>query len=404
MGDVGEQITDKVIVASKDIVADEPITPKPRDQFVTLQAILAGLPMYALREDHYCGGCCCASRRGGCLCCCHPQVIENLPWVLPCHERVEVALLMAKRDYPEFQHDLGRLRVAHASHDLTVFVDDEQRRIFASLRGTDFRTCRDLSNDMLIIGGCWLCRTRWVREEYCHTRRDFPNYRSYGCGHSLGGTVMTELAHLLEDLPEFAFERVDVFNTGGSPLALGYSTLKVTQYNAHRVQGDIVSKYFKAPGKVHEHPAREELCAHSLQHFLPEPTQLGDMLHTAEVWVGDCCTGMGRRVHAGADVMSQGVHEGAHLLARNAYSAGELVATGVLDGANLLARSANSAGDLVSRGAHSGADLVAEHLDTLLAPEAAGEESSEAKMTADSDESPPTPEAKATRTPVAAAH
>jgi len=248
------------------------------DRFVALQAILAGLPMYALQEDRYCGGCCCAARRGGCFCCCHPRVIEHMPWVLPCSERIEVALLAARKDYPQFKVELGRLRVEYASHDVTIFVDDEEQRMFTSLRGTDCRTCRDLSNDVMIFLGCWLCRTKWVREEYCHTRIKYPEYCSYGCGHSLGGTVITELACLLEHSKEFAFDRVDVFNTAGSPISRGYrkaTGLDFTEHHAHRVRGDLVSLFFRMPGTVHEHPARPEFCTHSLKHFLPEPIDEG---------------------------------------------------------------------------------------------------------------------------------
>lgn len=239
------------------------------DPLVKFQAILAGLPMHALRQEH-CGGCCCASRRGGCLCCCHPWVIDHLPWVLPCNEQIEIALLEARRTYPQYKEELGRLRVVHASHDLTIFVDDLELRMFTSLRGTDCRTCRDLCNDLLIIGGCWLCRTKWARAEYCHARRILgANYASYGCGHSLGGTVMTELAHILENDELFKFTRVDVFNTGGSPLSRGYVGLSKTVFFAHRVPGDWVSRFFHVPG-IQEHPQRPEHCSHSLHHFLPE--------------------------------------------------------------------------------------------------------------------------------------
>lgn len=275
-------------------------TPGPRRStlathadFVRLQAILAGLPMHALRGDPGCGGggacCCCASRRGGCLCCCHPRVLTHMPWVLPCNERIEVALLAARSLYPQFQEQLKRLRVAHASYDLTIFVDDAERRMFTSMRGTDCLTCRDISNDVLIFFGCWLCRTKWAREEYCHTRSLYPDYASFGCGHSLGGTVMTELAHLVEGRPEFAFQRVDVFNTGGSPIAFGYNDLKVTKFRSHRVQGDLVSRFFRGPGERYEHPRRPEYCSHSLEHFLPDkmPGPLSDI----QAWVQGCCGG-----------------------------------------------------------------------------------------------------------------
>ncbi|CAE8615345.1 unnamed protein product [Polarella glacialis] len=51
-------------------------------------------------------------------------------------------------------------------------------------------------------------------------------YDSYGCGHSLGGTVMHELACRFEEEPAYAFTTVDVFNAG---------------FYSHRVAGDLVS-------------------------------------------------------------------------------------------------------------------------------------------------------------------
>jgi len=105
---------------------------------------------------------------------------------------------------------------------------------------------------------------------------------------------MTELAHLLEKDSKYAFERVDVFNTGGSPISRGYSALKVTQFRSHRTQGDLVSKFFRGPGELYEHPARPEFCSHSLKHFLPErmPHNFADVLPAAQAWVEGCCTGV----------------------------------------------------------------------------------------------------------------
>lgn len=367
-----------------DLEPRTPIDSKTADPFMHLQAILAGLPMYALRADHHCGLCCCAPHRGGCLPCGEPQVIEHMPWVLPCHDRVEVALLHARSDYPRYRKELSRLRIAHSSHDLTIFVDDEEKRMFTSLRGTDFRTCRDLCNDLLIICGCWLCRTKWSREEYCHTRRAFPNYKSYGCGHSLGGTVMTEMSQLLEDT-EFAFDRVDVFNTGSSPFGGNFSDFKVTQYNSHRVQGDVVSRYFRAPGMSVEHPARPEFCSHSLQHFLPE-RHLGEMLHDAEVWVEGCCTEfrvsaitgadiVARRVTSSANLVAVGVQEGADLLAGGAglfahgvYDGAGLVANGVQEGAHLVCRQVSDVAHELQQILHSSEFNLGEVIPEALPP------------------------------------
>merc|ERR1711971_860930 len=66
------------------------------------------------------------------------------------------------------------------------------------------------------------------------------------------------------------FKRVDVFNSGGSPLSRGYTGITKTEFYGHRVPGDWVSRFFHVPGGEHVHAQRSEFCSHSLHHFLPE--------------------------------------------------------------------------------------------------------------------------------------
>lgn len=104
---------------------------------------------------------------------------------------------------------------------------------------------------------------------------------------------MTELAHLVEADERYAFDRVDVFNSGASPIFRGYNSLKTTILRAHRTRGDLVSKFFEGPGKTYEHPERPEFCSHSLKHFLPEkmPQNFTKVMTDAQAWVEGCCGG-----------------------------------------------------------------------------------------------------------------
>merc|ERR1712226_187282 len=121
----------------------------------------------------------------------------------------EAVLAKAARQY-RFK-ELARLKVVYVSPDMVGLADVSKRRLFTAVRGTDATSARDLGNDLLIALGYGTARTSEVELEYCKLRRRFPMYDSYGCGHSLGGTVMHELAQMMEKTPALAFKRVDVF-------------------------------------------------------------------------------------------------------------------------------------------------------------------------------------------------
>eukprot|EP00928_Gymnodinium_smaydae_P040792 TRINITY_DN27632_c0_g1_i1.p1 TRINITY_DN27632_c0_g1~~TRINITY_DN27632_c0_g1_i1.p1 ORF type:complete len:405 (+),score=72.06 TRINITY_DN27632_c0_g1_i1:63-1217(+) len=184
---------------------------------------------------------------------------------------VASALREAASEYPSMRAELDNLEVVYADADCACLVSHPQMQLFTVVRGTDVLTPRDLGNDVLVAVGASPMRVESVRKAYCKVRQRFPNYVSYGTGYSLGGTVMTDLAYQLEKDTRHFFARVDVFNAGGSPLRRRYTALHVTEFNAHRAQGDILSYFYQAPGRHVEWEPREDYwAAHSLGHFLPE--------------------------------------------------------------------------------------------------------------------------------------
>lgn len=243
--------------------------------FTRLQAILTDLPKHALQSDE-------ASTVRSCSSCGVqgpvPLLSSSEAPPLSCACVVEMALVQAINKYPLYAEELARLVVAHASPDIAIFVDHEKQRIFTSVRGTCPTSARDLGNDALIVFGVTPARVYYVRQTYASIRKLYPKYESFGCGHSLGGTIMHDLAHGVEDEPELRFERVDVFNAGGSPLRKNYSALNHTEFNAHRVAGDIVSYFYQPPGaggnsrggRTIQHDLDPKFMAHGLGHFLPK--------------------------------------------------------------------------------------------------------------------------------------
>lgn len=190
-----------------------------------------------------------------------------------CERRISAALQNAGQHYRRNQAlsaDLRRLVVVYASRDMACFADREEERLYTAVRGTNALSCRDLCNDVLIAAGYPPRRATTVLEEYRRVRLLYPDYQSFGCGHSLGGTVMHELAYTLEGDTELSFVRVDVFNAGGSPLRRRYTALDQTLFFSHRVDGDFVSRWYEPPGGQNlDYKGRRGQGAHFLTNFLP---------------------------------------------------------------------------------------------------------------------------------------
>ncbi|CAE6949399.1 unnamed protein product [Symbiodinium natans] len=250
------------------------------DEFTQLQAILAGLPMHAVPSSSsrscgpeawmQCGG---KRRPGPCQ-----EANEKSPSAA---HRVEAMLAAVAADYPAHEEVLRRLSVEAASLDLVCFADHAAAQLFVAVRGTHrnmnlLTTPDDLRSNMHIILGCGPARAEPALSEYRALRRRFPHYDAFGCGHSLGGAVILHVAKAVEKEAEFAFRRVDVFNTATSPLPVATpAPLAATELHVHRVTGDWASWglrfYDPGSGKVHTRNAKTSIPdPHSLRHFLPD--------------------------------------------------------------------------------------------------------------------------------------
>lgn len=230
------------------------------DNFTRLQAIITDLPQHALAADSWIPA---RASLGGSL----ERFREKL---------VERELLRSCKQYPRYAADLRHLVVVHASEDLTILVDNKHQKMYTSVRGTNPLKARDLKDDARIVLGFPPERVALAKETYCRIRDSFLGYDSYGCGHSLGGTVMHELTCCLEQDSIYAFKRVDVFNAGGSPFRPKGSALTHTEFYSHRVAGDLVSFFYEPPkspagdrGNV-EHVEKPQIWSHGLGHFLPK--------------------------------------------------------------------------------------------------------------------------------------
>jgi hypothetical protein len=161
---------------------------------------------------------------------------------------------------------------------MAILVDHEDFQLFTCVRGTNPFVARDLSDDARVIMGLPPARVDDAKAAYRAVCRRFPGYRSYGCGHSLGGSVMHELAYVFEKRPEYRFTRVDVFNAGASPFQRRNSALKHTVLMSHRVTGDLVSYFYDPPGGgTIEHKERPQFGgAHWMGHFLPRRHAVAD--------------------------------------------------------------------------------------------------------------------------------
>mmetsp|Transcript_146 Transcript_146/g.527 ORF Transcript_146/g.527 Transcript_146/m.527 type:complete len:532 (-) Transcript_146:438-2033(-) len=243
--------------------------------FAQLQAILAGLPMHAVPESL--GLLSCAAAMPLTCAAARPKPPSDVT-LRSGVERIQDVLTALSEEYSEHQEVLRRLEVVHASLDLVCFADHEESCLFTAVRGTDrnlnpLTFPRDWSNNLLIaVGSEPYGRTAVALDYYRQTRSKFPNYTSYGSGHSLGGAVMVQLAkHMEEDL-EYRFARIDVFNTATSPFSRGFLWLHETALHVHRVPGDWASMGLSSltDPNLHVHPVKPHVPErHSLVHFLP---------------------------------------------------------------------------------------------------------------------------------------
>eukprot|EP00930_Biecheleria_cincta_P063284 TRINITY_DN48806_c0_g1_i1.p1 TRINITY_DN48806_c0_g1~~TRINITY_DN48806_c0_g1_i1.p1 ORF type:complete len:351 (+),score=31.82 TRINITY_DN48806_c0_g1_i1:45-1097(+) len=244
------------------------------DRFAQLQAILAGLPMYAVpAPSRSCGPDLlvqCSGQR---------MHVEHRMQASTCAQRVQYKLSEIASEYPDHESTLRVLQVEHASLDLVCFADHGGHKLFVAVRGTDpalnpLTVRGDMHSNMNILLGYSPKRADTALEEYRNVRRRFPTYATYGSGHSLGGAVVCHVAKSVELQEELSFERVDVFNTATSPLTRSLAILEGSVLHAHRVPGDWASWglciFEPGTGIVHTHEIKPHVRnRHALGHFLP---------------------------------------------------------------------------------------------------------------------------------------
>lgn len=199
-----------------------------------------------------------------------------------CIAKVNEALFKAARLYPSYAESLRRLSVEHASVDIVVLADHDQRRLHVAARGTDknyanlYTFPRDWNNNLFILLGWSPGRAHGAIEEYRTVRTRYPTYTVYGCGHSLGGAVALQLARLAEEDASIHFYRLDLFDPAISPFGSPYAQLERTDIHVHRVPYDWASiglAWGTTPNwcQLHMHPVKPHVSErHALSHFLPE--------------------------------------------------------------------------------------------------------------------------------------
>lgn len=231
---------------------------------------------------------------------CAWRVKERIHW-RRCMERV---LLKNCQLYPRYALMLGCLKVVFGSRDMVIFVDDTGRQMFTAVRGTNPMNIRDLADDALVALGYTPSRMSDVQQTYIKFRGENPSYRSYACGHSLGGAILHELACGLEACPESAFDRVDVFNAVGSPLRKGENIVNRMRFYSHRVESDLLSMFYVPPGgnekadssevlpsrcQVVVHDASPHCGPHRMGNFLPPRRPSSGLPGDSFASTPECC-------------------------------------------------------------------------------------------------------------------
>merc|ERR1740138_995967 len=278
-------------------------TPSIDDHFAQLQAILAIIPKDAIPKNRdMCG---CSNPVRGCsdrtMCVGVSQgrtghgKADSPAGEFSVPERLHIAVLEAAYIYPNFRSELVSLEIVHYDTDFVCFANHGQKQLFSAVRGTSKAVGRDLVNDTQIAFGLAPGRANWVAQEYCKVRREHPRYESFACGHSLGGTIVSEMARMLDKHSAYAFTRVDIFNPGGSPLQDAYPQCRQTDVKVHRVPGDVFSAFYDARADIRTYEKKPAFYTHAMGHFLPETNRhVGDTTHASWLSGWLACTGARR--------------------------------------------------------------------------------------------------------------
>lgn len=177
--------------------------------------------------------------------------------------------------------DLSHLGLSHASglsnRNRQTYVDDKNKTVYVSHRGTNPKIAADLSHDAAIAVGVHHLTTRFKNAEkhLNQVKAQYPEHKIHTVGHSLGSTIGLHLngTHGVEHTG---------FNTG---LGLGHAAKgimdKVTRAllrdtppkpNAHiyHTHGDVISGISRVLGNARTFisKAKKGIKPHSIANFL----------------------------------------------------------------------------------------------------------------------------------------
>lgn len=102
-----------------------------------------------------------------------------------------------------------------STNDVGVWYNSDN--VIIAYRGTVPTNLSDLYNDALILSGQRTLRGRQLEEHFLNVTRVIPNHKYIFTGHSLGGTLATEIYELCKKFPKLSCQFA-VFNRGSSPL------------------------------------------------------------------------------------------------------------------------------------------------------------------------------------------
>lgn len=151
------------------------------------------------------------------------------------------------------------------------------------IRGTNPKNPEDLLSDVAIVTGSLRHSRRYkeISARFKQIIKDFPNLRKIVIGHSLGGSLASQL---LVDYEKY-IDSIYIFNPGAVPIdiikglktklfaALGIKFYKKLKRKTHLfyVKGDIISFLTKfSAGKHNNIDSTRGIAAHSLDNFLKD--------------------------------------------------------------------------------------------------------------------------------------
>lgn len=154
-----------------------------------------------------------------------------------------------------------------------MYINHEKKHLIIGYRGTEATDTKDIMSDAQILLGVSGVdkRVKSSLRIYDSIHAQYPDYRKWVCGHSLGGTIAYIIAKHRNP------ERVTVFNPGSAPNTLFIQMLTDTMKKAgwtknvftYKILGDVVSTFsFVGHSKVFRVNLKEPISLHRMESFL----------------------------------------------------------------------------------------------------------------------------------------